>query len=215
MVFAIDRAGIVGDDGCTHQGIYDLSFTAHIPGLTVMAPKNRYELEDMIEFAVRFDGPICFRYPRGAASEILKNIRTPIELGKSETIYKGEKIALLSVGAMADEVMGVYERLLSDGIKPEVINVRFVSPIDDNMLERVCSGFDYVFTFEDNIHSGGFGSLFAQRLAEKGCRAVVKCFAFPDAYIEQGTRAQLFERYGMNSEGLYKQIKLLLNENQD
>ncbi len=210
VVFALDRAGIVGDDGCTHQGIYDLTYMAGIPGMTVMAPKNMYELEDMLEFAVKFDGPISLRYPRGAASDILKSVRQPVEYGRSETVYKGEKIALLSMGAMADSVIGVYERLVADGYKPELINVRFVAPIDENMLDRV-KNFDYIFTFEDNILSGGFGSLAGSRLMEKGSRAVMHSFAFPDAYIEQGTRAQLFERYGMDSEGLYKKIKDILN----
>lgn len=210
VVFAVDRAGIVGDDGCTHQGIYDLSFMGHIPGLTVMAPKNSYELEDMVEFAAEYNGPISLRYPRGAASEILKSARKPIEYGKSETIYKGEKIALLSVGAMADEVVGVYEKLLTDGYTPELINVRFISPIDEEMVKRVATEFDYVFTFEDNIHSGGFGCLLSQKLVEIGCVAKVRNFAFPDAYIEQGTRVQLFERYGMNCDGLYTRIKEIL-----
>jgi 1-deoxy-D-xylulose-5-phosphate synthase len=214
VVFAVDRAGIVGDDGCTHQGIYDLSFMGHIPGLTVMAPKNKYELGDMLEFALGFNGPISLRYPRGSASEILKSARKVIEYGKSELVYKGEKIALLSVGAMADEVVGVYEKLLDDGYSPELINVRFVSPIDREMVERVSKDFDYIFSFEDNIHAGGFGCLLDQMLAEMGCKATVKNFAFPDTYIEQGTRCQLFERYGMNRDGLYARIKeILADEN--
>jgi 1-deoxy-D-xylulose-5-phosphate synthase len=211
VVFAVDRAGIVGDDGCTHQGIYDLTFMGNIPGLTVMAPKNMYELEDMLEFAVGFDGPIGIRYPRGKASDILKSVRKPIEYGRSEVVYKGEKIALLSVGAMADSVVGVYERLLADGLKPELVNVRFVAPLDEEMLKRVADEFDYIFTFEDNILSGGFGSRVDTLLAQYGCGAVVKNFAFPDAYIEQGTRQQLFERYKMDCDGLYKRIKELLN----
>ena len=213
VIFAIDRAGIVGDDGCTHQGIYDLTFMSSIPGMTVMAPKNRYELEAMIDFAVKLNRPVSIRYPRGAASEVFKAVNEPIEYGRAETVYKGERIALLSVGAMADSAAGVYERLLNDGYTPELINVRFVSPIDEQMTERVISSFEYVFTFEDNIHSGGFGCLFAQKAAEKGCNAKIKNFAFPDAYIDQGTRTQLFERYGMDGEGLYKKIKdIITNE---
>lgn len=214
VVFAVDRAGIVGDDGCTHQGIYDISFMSSIPNLTVMAPKNKYELESMLEFAVAFDGPISLRYPRGKASDILKSAAEPVEYGKSELIYKGEKIALVSVGAMADHVVGVYERLINEGYKPELINARFISPIDKTMLYRLADSFDYIFTFEDNIYSGGYGAKASQLLAEKGCKAVVKNFAFPDTYIEQGTRGQLFERYKMDSNGLYEQIKYILeNEN--
>lgn len=211
VIFAVDRAGIVGDDGSTHQGIYDISFMGHIPGLTVMAPKNKYELEDMVEFAVNFDGPISFRYPRGKASDILNSVRTPIEYGKCETVYSGEKIALLSVGAMADEVVGVYEKLISDGYHPELINVRFIWPVDSEMVDRLCNEFDYVFSFEDNIYTGGFGSFMAQALTLKNFKSVYRGFSFPDAYIEQGTRAQLFERYGMDSESLYNKIKDIID----
>lgn len=206
VVFAVDRAGIVGDDGCTHQGIYDLTFMSNIPGMTVLAPKNRLELEDMLEYAMAFDGPISIRYPRGTASEVLKSVRTPIEYGKSETIYKGEKIALLSVGAMADQTVNVYEELLKIGKMPELINVRFVAPIDEAMVARI-KDFDYIFTFEDNILSGGFGSALDRMIVAEGGKAVVKNFAFPDTYIEQGTRQQLFERYGMDSCSLFEQIK--------
>lgn len=212
VIFALDRAGIVGDDGCTHQGIYDLSFMGSIPNLTVMAPKNMYELEDMMEFAVKFDGPISFRYPRGAASDILKSAREPIEYGKSETVYKGEKIALLSVGAMADRVVGVYENLLSDGYSPELINVRFISPVDEQMADRIADEFDYIFTFEDNILSGGFGEKMDGMLSDRHSKAIIKNFAFPDSYIEQGTRGQLFERYGMDSDSLYKKIRDIIKD---
>lgn len=211
VIFAVDRAGIVGDDGSTHQGIYDISFMGHIPGLTVMAPKNKYELEDMVEFAVNFDGPISFRYPRGKASDILNSVRTPIEYGKCETVYSGEKIALLSVGAMADEVVGVYEKFISDGYHPELINVRFIWPVDSEMVDRLCNEFDYVFSFEDNIYTGGFGSFMSQALTLKNFKSVYRGFSFPDAYIEQGTRAQLFERYGMDSESLYNKIKDIID----
>ncbi len=213
VVFAVDRAGIVGDDGCTHQGIYDLTFMGSIPNLTVMAPKNMYELEDMLEFAAAFDGPISIRYPRGKASDILKSVRGAVEYGKAELVYKGEKIALLSVGAMADQVVGVYEKLIGEGYKPQLVNVRFVSPVDEEMINELAVDFDYIFTFEDNIHAGGFGGKVAQLLGEKGCGAVIKSFAFPDTYIDQGTRQQLFERYQMDTDGLYRQIMdILKNE---
>lgn len=205
VVLAVDRAGIVGDDGCTHQGIYDMTYLGNIPNLTVMAPKNMYELEAMTEFAAKYNGPIAIRYPRGKASDIFKSVNEPIVYGKSETIYSGEKIALISVGAMADHVAGVYQRLIADGYNPELINARFVSPVDEDMIERI-SGFDYIFTFEDNIISGGFGTAVDSRLVQKGSKAVVKNFAFPNTYIEHGTRQQLFERYKMDSESLHRQI---------
>ncbi len=208
VIFAIDRAGIVGDDGETHQGIYDISFLNTIPNLTVMAPKNKTELENMLEFAVELRQPVALRYPRGAASEIMNNAQSPIELGKSEYIYNGSEIAVISYGTMMDEAVGVYERLIKDGYKPTLINARFSSPIDMDMAEDVFKNYKYVFTVEDNVLSGGFGSTMAQAFAKIGTGgALLQCFGFPDKFIEHGTKAQLFERYGLDSEGLYKKIK--------
>ncbi len=213
VIFAIDRAGIVGDDGETHQGIYDLSFLSHIPNLTVLAPKNRFELEKMIEFAINFDGPIAIRYPRGEASEVMGAVNGDIELGKSEYIYKGEDIALVSYGAMMDECSGVYYKLIEKGYNPTIINARFASPIDMDMVDDLIKNYKYIFTLEDNIYSGGFGALLSQRLCEKGVSGkVVHNFAFPDTYIEHGLRKLLFDRYGMSAEKISEKILDILEK---
>ncbi len=212
VIFAIDRAGIVGDDGETHQGIYDVSFLSHIPNLTVMAPKNGSELKEMLEFAIQHNGPVAIRYPRGKASDIMYSVHKPVEFGKSETIYMGEKIALVSYGAMMDTAADIYAYLMTKGYNPTLINARFASPIDKDMLYEL-SKYKYVFTLEDNIYSAGFGCLLSQRMTESGMgSARIHNFAFPDTYVEHGSRDLLMERYGMSSSAIYKKIIEIMGE---
>ncbi len=212
VIFAIDRAGIVGDDGETHQGIYDISFLAHIPNLTVMAPKNGEELKKMLEFAVEHNGPVAIRYPRGTASNIMYSVNNPIEYGKSENIYSGEEIALVSYGAMMDVAADVYAYLMTKGCNPTLINARFASPIDEDMLYGL-SKYKYVFTLEDNIYSAGFGCLLSQRMAENSIGNVhIHNFAFPDTYVEHGSRELLLDRYGMSANKIYKRIIEIMGE---
>lgn len=208
FILAIDRAGIVGDDGETHQGILDISFLNTIPNMAVMAPKNRVELEAMLEFAVTAGIPIAIRYPRGAVSDIMNNAQSPIELGKSEYIYTGGDIAVVSFGAMMDEAVAVYEHLIKDGLKPTLINARFSSPLDMDMAEDLFKNYKYVFTLEDNVLSGGFGGKMAQALAKMGTGGpLLQCFGFPDKFVEHGTKAQLFKRYGLDGVSIYQKIK--------
>lgn len=212
VIFAIDRAGIVGDDGETHQGIYDISFLAHIPNLTVMAPKNAEELKAMLRFAVDHNGPIAIRYPRGHVSDN-NEFNNNIEFGKSEYIYNGKDIALVSYGTMMDEVIGVYDRLNNDGYSPTLINARFSSPIDSEMIYDLSKNYKYVFTFEDNIYSGGFGCLVTQKLCDKAVgNPIIKNFAFKDEYVEHGTKKLLLEKYGLDADSMYQDIKNILEE---
>ena len=208
VILAIDRAGIVGDDGETHQGIFDISFLNTIPNMTVMAPKNKKELEDMLEFAVELRKPVAIRYPRGAASDIMNNAQSPIELGKSEYIYNGSDIAVVSYGTMMEVAIGVYERLIKDRAKPTLINARFSSPLDMDMAEDLFKNYKYVFTLEDNVLRGGFGSVMSQAFSKIGTGgALLQCFGFPDCFVEHGTKAQLFERYGLDALSVYEKIK--------
>ena len=213
VIFAIDRAGIVGDDGETHQGIYDISYLAHIPNLTVMAPKNKTEFENMLEFAVNLSGPVAIRYPRGEASEIMIAAENSVEYGKAEYIYEGEKIAVVSYGAMMDEAADVYFGLIERGYNPTLINARFASPIDKDMIEDLAENYKYIFTMEDNIYSGGFGCLLSQRLCEYGLKEnTIFNFAFPDMYVEHGNRALLFDRYGMSAEKMLNKIIQIIGD---
>ena len=190
-MFAIDRAGIVGDDGETHQGIYDISFLSHIPNLVVMAPKNKVEFEAMLELAIdKMNGPVAIRYPRGQASDVMVGAEKPIEIGKPEYIYNGEKVALLSYGAMMDEAVEVYSSLIDKGYNPTLINARFASPIDDDLIKDMAENYKYIFTMEDNIYSGGFGANLAQRLCEYGVKDNVTQICFP--WYVYWTRQQRF-----------------------
>lgn len=212
VIFAIDRAGIVGDDGETHQGIYDLSFLSHIPNLTVMAPKNKIEFEDMLELAINMKGPVAIRYPRGTASEKMLAIEKPVVIGKPEYVYNGENIAILSYGAMMDEAADVYGKLIELGYNPTLINARFASPVSGELIEDLANNYKYIFTLEDNIYSGGFGANISQRLCEYGINGnVVHNFAFPDMYVEHGNRGLLFDKYNMSAQKIIDRILEIMN----
>ena len=178
-----------------------------------MAPKNKTEFENMLEFAVNLSGPVAIRYPRGEASEIMIAAENSVEYGKAEYIYEGEKIAVVSYGAMMDEAADVYFGLIERGYNPTLINARFASPIDKDMIEDLAENYKYIFTMEDNIYSGGFGCLLSQRLCEYGLKEnTIFNFAFPDMYVEHGNRALLFDRYGMSAEKMLNKIIQIIGD---
>ncbi|MDF2543627.1 MAG: dxs [Herbinix sp.] len=208
VVFAIDRGGIVGKDGATHQGIFDLSYLSHIPNMTVMAPKNRFELEDMLAYAIEYQGPVAIRYPRGDAYQGLKEYQAPIEYGKSELITEGSEIAILAVGSMVETAVEVVEELETAGHKVTLVNVRFVSPIDYNLLEQLAESHKVFITMEENVRSGGFGQKVADFICERKLKQVdLINISLPDSFIEQGSVAELMEKYGMDKKGILKKIK--------
>lgn len=213
VVFAIDRAGIVGSDGETHQGVFDLSFLSHIPNMTVLSPKNDWELGEMLDFAVNgWDGPIAVRYPRGTAETAFGEYQTPIAYGKAELIQDGEKIAILAEGHMLRAAAEAAEMLQADGYQPMLVNMRFIKPLDEAMLLLVAEKCEHIVTVEDNVKMGGFGSKVLEFYGEKGIQLDVLNLGFPDRYIEQGTQSQLFERYGLDAAGIYKSIKKRLGD---
>ncbi len=210
VVFAVDRAGIVGADGETHQGIYDISYFTHMPNITVMMPKNGIELEKMLRYAVyNIDGPVAVRYPRGNISDIYSENTSEIEFGKAELLEDGEKIAVISAGAVCDNAAKVCEMLKNDGYNPMLINMRFAKPVDKEMLKLAAEKCGYIFTLEDNVIDGGAGMAVLEALNDMELMNDVKVhsYAFPDKFIEHGTRDQLFERYKLDSESIYKDIK--------
>ena len=213
VVFAIDRAGIVGADGETHQGVFDLSFLSHIPHMTVLSPKNDWELGEMLDFAVNeWDGPIAVRYPRGTAETGFAEYRKPIAYGKTELIEDGEKIAILAEGHMLKAAAEAAERLKAGGYQPMLVNMRFIKPLDEEMLLLAAEKCSLVVTVEDNVKMGGFGSKVLEFYGEKGIKTDVLNLGFPDRYIEQGTQNQLFERYGLDAVGIYESIKQRLGD---
>ncbi len=193
VIFAIDRAGLVGQDGETHQGIYDLAYLSHIPGMVVMAPKNRYELEAMLDFAYDYDGPIAIRYPRGSAYKGHAEQQQWLVLGKSELLLQGKKVAILACGNMVEEADILVEQLRMQGIDPTLINVRFVSTLDTEMMETLIKSHSVFVTMEDNVRSGGYGTRVASYLASHMDRGAYTHIdgSIPDSFVPQGAIPEL------------------------
>ena len=187
VVFAVDRAGLVGSDGETHQGAFDLAYLSHIPNMTVLSPKNKWEFADMIRFAVNHDGPIALRYPRGTAYDGLKEFRTPIELGKSEVIYKESDIAIFSVGHMMEEAYKVWEKLKEKGYHCSLVNSRFVKPMDETVLRELADTHKLYVTIEEGVETGGYGQRVANYIFKEELPVKVLINAIPDKYVEQGS----------------------------
>lgn len=206
VTFAVDRAGVVGSDGETHQGIFDLSFLSSIPNMTIVAPKNKWELSDMLKFAVAFDGPVAIRYPRGEAYDGLEEYRDPIELGKSEMIYCEKDIALVAVGSMVKTAERVRNRLKSEGYSCSLINARFVKPLDEEMITSLTMKHSLIVTLEENVTSGGFGERVREFLDSEGSESRLLSIAIPDAYVEHGNVELLKKEIGIDEETVYSKI---------
>ncbi|MCI8783452.1 MAG: 1-deoxy-D-xylulose-5-phosphate synthase [Dorea sp.] len=198
VVLAVDRAGLVGSDGETHQGIFDLSYLSSIPNMTVMSPKNKWELADMLRFALSYQGPIALRYPRGEAYDGYQDFRAPVAYGKSEMVYQESEIAIVSVGHMFEAAAEVRDRLKSRGYRCTLVNARFVKPIDQSMLEELCRDHRLIATIEENVQTGGFGEHVIEYVGGK-CRDVqVLSLALPDDYVEHGSIQALREETGID-----------------
>ena len=210
VVFAIDRGGLVGSDGETHQGIFDISYLSSIPNMTVMAPKNKYELADMMKYAVGFEGPIAVRYPRGTAYDGLKEYRSPIEFGKSEVIKKGSKIAFFALGSMVETAQEVVNRLAEQGVEATLINARFAAPFDKDMVVSLAEEHDILVTLEENVLSGGFGEHVSSFVGEKDLELKVQIVAIPDAYVEHGNVSILKKDIGIDADTIYEKVIELL-----
>ncbi len=206
VVFMIDRAGLVGSDGETHQGIYDYSYMNIIPGMTVMAPKNRLELMDMMEFANSFDGPVAIRYPRGSVSDIFSDIKNEVSYGKAERIYDGEGTAILTIGASIEEGAQVYKLLKERGENPSLINARFENPIDIGLIKELENKHEKLLTIEENISAGGFGMNVLRAVNENRINLKVINAALPDEYIQHGGVNKLKEVYGFTPEAIIEKM---------
>lgn len=206
VVFMIDRAGLVGSDGETHQGIYDYSYMNIIPGMTVMAPKNRLEFMDMMEFANSFDGPVAIRYPRGSVSDIFSDIKNEVSYGKAERIYDGEGTAILTIGASIEEGAQVYKLLKERGENPSLINARFENPIDIGLIKELENKHEKLLTIEENISAGGFGMNVLRAVNENRINLKVINAALPDEYIQHGGVNKLKEVYGFTPEAIIEKL---------
>lgn len=208
VVFAIDRAGVSGRDGKTHQGTFDLSFLTHIPNLAVLAPKNGYELDEMLAFAISYPGPVAIRYPKGDAYQGYRECQAPMEYGKSEILSKGSEIAILAVGSMVKTAYDVSQLLAKEGKQSTVVNVRFVSPIDTTILDELSAEHRLFVTLEENVKSGGYGQKVADYLFEtKKQNMKLINISVPDLYVEHGGVSELLLKLGLDAESILRKIK--------
>lgn len=203
--FLIDRAGIVGEDGETHQGLLDLSYLIPIPNMTILAPKDRNELLRMIRFSHNFSGPIAIRYPRGKAVD-LSFVSEEEDLLKWEVISEGDDGSVLACGKMVETALKTCAMLREKGIRLQIINARCIKPLDERMLSHLCRRSERIYTIEDNFINGGFGNFVSKFLLERGYQGRVVSFGFPDRFIEHGKVEALYERYGLSEEALAQRI---------
>ena len=207
VVFAIDRAGLVGSDGETHQGIFDLSYLSCLPNMTILAPKNKWELSDMIKYAVDFSRPIAVRYPRGEAFDELKEYRAPLEYGKAEVLYEESDILLFAVGSMVKTALTVRERLKEKGYSCSLVNARFVKPFDEELLLKLQKNHKLLVTLEENVQSGGFGEHVLEFMNTNGDGSMeVLNIAIPDVYVEHGNVELLRKETGIDADGIIGKI---------
>ena len=205
VVIAVDRAGLVGSDGETHQGIFDLSFLTSIPNMTVISPKNRWEMADMLRFAVDYPHPVALRYPRGEAYEGMKEFRAPVEYGKSEVLYEEKDIAVIFVGHMAELADRVRNGIREAGYSCSLINARFVKPLDTQLLDRLSRTHRLFVTIEENVVSGGFGEQVMEYASDAKLPVYVRNIGLPDDYVEHGNVEILRREAGLDCGRIVKQ----------
>ena len=206
VLFCVDRAGLVGSDGETHQGIFDLSFLSSIPNMSVMAPKNLWELREMLRFGVEYEGPLAIRYPRGQAYRGLKEFLAPVEYGKSELIYEESEFALLAVGSMVSTAEHVRLKLKKMGVSCSLINGRFVKPVDTDIVDYLAENHRVIVTLEENVLRGGYGEQITDYVQKRYKEIEVLNIALPDAYVEHGNVSLLRSDLGIDSDSVLKKI---------
>ncbi|MDO4445676.1 MAG: 1-deoxy-D-xylulose-5-phosphate synthase [Bacillota bacterium] len=212
VVFAVDRAGLVGSDGETHHGCFDLSYLSMMPNMTLMAPKNKWELSDMMKFAIKQNGPVAIRYPRGEAYDGLEDKREPIEMGKSELLYQGSEIALLAVGSMVKVAQEVYNNLRAKGQKVTLVNMRFVKPLDTQRLDELAKDHELFVTLEENVKNGGFGEKVLDYFGEQTEGPKVRIVAIEDQFVPHGSVADLMRQQRMDSASVTSRVEEWMTE---
>ena len=212
VVFAVDRAGLVGSDGETHHGCFDLSYLSMMPNMTVMAPKNKWELSDMMKFAIRQSGPVAIRYPRGEAYDGLENHRDPVVMGKAEVLEKGKGVALLAVGSMVKTAEQVWLRLQKKGICATLVNMRFVKPLDTGLLDELRKEHDLIITLEENVKSGGFGEQVMEYYTQQQSNIHMQMIALEDQFIPHGSVSDLMRLQKIDVDSVECRVKNWIKE---
>ncbi len=213
VCFALDRGGIVGEDGPTHHGLFDLSYLRSMPNMVVMAPKDEDEFRRMLETAVRHDGPIAVRYPRGVATGVeIRTDRPPLSIGKGEVLAEGDDLLILAVGYCVQEALKARTELRKRGVRATVVNCRFIKPLDVELIAELAERIPRIVTAEENVLQGGFGSAVLECLADAGVADVrVKRVGVPDRFIEHGGQSLLRARYGLDVQGILSAADAVLN----
>ncbi|NLW56226.1 MAG: 1-deoxy-D-xylulose-5-phosphate synthase [Firmicutes bacterium] len=207
VVFALDRAGVVGEDGPTHHGVFDLAYLRMMPGMTILVPKDENELRQMLLLALQMDQPVAIRYPRGAGRGVNLAEKPQFKVGEAEIITEGEQVAILAIGPLVEKAKQAADLLLQAGISSTVINCRFVKPLPREAILYWARRVDHLFTVEDHVLNGGFGSAVLELLAEAGLRKLqVSRLGYPDHFIEAGTIEELHALYGLDAEGIYRAV---------
>lgn len=212
VVFAIDRAGLVGSDGETHQGIFDLTYLTGIPNICVCAPKNKWELSDMMKFAVALEAPIAIRFPRGTAYDGLREYREPIAPGRAEWIYREDEIALFALGSMVKTGEEVRAALKEKGFGVSLVNARFAKPIDEEAVKEACRSHELIVTLEENVAAGGYGSQVLDCMNRNGLKNQSLHVSIPDAYVEHGNVEVLKRELGLDADSIVGRICTLLEK---
>jgi len=213
VVFVLDRAGLVGADGPTHHGSFDLTYLRLIPHMVIMAPKDEAELRDMLFTAVNYmNGPIAIRYPRGSVLGVpVKDGFTQIQIGKAERLTNGQDVVLLAVGKMVEYSKKASEKLLAEGIHCEIINMRFIKPLDVDILNDVVTRFEKIVTLEESTIVGGFGTGVLEYLSERNLKNDVLRIGLPDKFVDHGTQEELHKQLDIDPDGIVEKIKKFLN----
>jgi len=212
VVFAIDRGGLVGEDGSTHHGVFDLSYLRSLPNMVVMAPKDENELCRMLATAIVHDGPIAFRYPRGSGTgvKIDKDV-VPLQIGKGEILKEGQDLLILAIGRSVPEAMAAHSKLIELGISATVVNCRFVKPIDTDLICSLTKEIPRIITVEENVRQGGFGSAVLECLSDKGIPFHLERIGVPDTFVEHGALDLLRSKYGIDAQGIVETARKLMD----
>jgi 1-deoxy-D-xylulose-5-phosphate synthase len=215
VIFAVDRSGIVGEDGSTHHGLFDLSYLRSLPNMVVMAPSDENELRRMLVTALQHDGPIAFRYPRGAATGVpIEKASTPLSLGKAKVLKKGDDILILAIGRPVNDALEAYETLKQQGIFATVVNCRFVKPLDVDLICSLARDIPHIITIEENVRQGGFGSAVLEALSDEGISGVrVERIGVADTFVEHGPQQLLRSLYGIDAPAIVKAAKRMIGGN--
>ena len=209
VTFLIDRAGLVGNDGETHHGVFDLSYLNIVPNITVMAPKDSKELDLMMDLSAQINGPVAIRYPRGNTYNINKGSYDEIKLGTYEVLEQGSDVLVLAIGNMVKKALSVRDILLKENINPTIVNARFLKPMDEELLSELLKTHSKVVTIEDNIVSGGFGSRINKFIIDNNYNVKIENIGIPDKFVEHGSVDELFATIGMSDEQIADRIKKL------